>query len=79
MVILGENKIKTLDDLGDLASDELLELLPEGILDVDAANELIMSARAHWFEASEENNETKPNPLSNSGSSQCKDLPLNGL
>ena len=44
MVILGENKIKTLDDLGDLASDELLELLPEGILDVNAANELIMSA-----------------------------------
>ena len=38
MVILGENKIKTLDDLGDLASDELLELLPEGILDVNAAN-----------------------------------------
>ena len=59
MVILGENKIKTLDDLGDLASDELLELLPEGILDVDAANKLIMSARAHWFEASEETNETE--------------------
>jgi N utilization substance protein A len=59
MVILGENKIKTLDDLGDLASDELLELLPEGILDVNAANKLIMSARAHWFEASEETNETE--------------------
>ena len=60
MVILGENKIKTLDDLGDLASDELLELLPEGVLDVNGANELIMSARAHWFEASEDNNETEP-------------------
>ena len=59
MVILGENNIKTLDDLGDLASDELLELLPEGVLDVNAANELIMSARAHWFEASEENTETR--------------------
>ena len=59
MVILGENKIKTLDDLGDLASDELLELLPEGILAVNAANKLIMLARAHWFEASEENNETE--------------------
>ena len=32
---------------------------PCSIHDVDAAKELIMSARAHWFEASEENNETK--------------------
>ena len=62
MVILGENNIKTVDDLGDLASDELLELMPEGILDVNAADELIMSARAHWFEASEENNETETEP-----------------
>ena len=62
MVILGENNIKTVDDLGDLASDELLELMPEGTLDVNAADELIMSARAHWFEASEENNETETEP-----------------
>ena len=63
MVILGENNIKTVDDLGDLASDELLELLPEGILDVNAANELIMSARAHWFEVSEENTGTETEPV----------------
>merc|ERR1712216_322895 len=28
LVILGQNSIKTLDDLGDLANDELLELFP---------------------------------------------------
>ena len=55
LVILGENKIKTVDDLGDLASDELLELLPEGMLDVTGANDLIMAARAHWFDDPEEN------------------------
>lgn len=49
MIALGEKGIKTLDDLADLASDELLEIIGTGTLDEDAANAVIMAARAHWF------------------------------
>jgi N utilization substance protein A len=49
MVKLGERGLKTLDDVADLASDELLEIVGADGLDEDAANELIMAARAHWF------------------------------
>jgi len=49
LVKMGENDIKTRDDLADLAGDELVELLGEGQMTVVAANELIMEARAHWF------------------------------
>ena len=47
---LGENGIKTRDDLADLATDELLEFAPAGSLTENTANEIIMAARAHWFE-----------------------------
>jgi N utilization substance protein A len=50
LVALGENEIKTRDDLADLASDELLEFLPAKSLNEEQANEIIMAARAHWFE-----------------------------
>ncbi len=53
LVSLGEKEIKTLDDLGDLASDELMEILPKGSINEDQANEIIMAARAHWFEDEE--------------------------
>lgn len=49
LVALGEAGVKTLDDLGDLASDELIESVPKGALTADAANKIIMAARAHWF------------------------------
>ncbi|MBT3916843.1 MAG: transcription termination/antitermination protein NusA [Rhodospirillaceae bacterium] len=49
VVALGENEIKSLDDLADLASDELREIVGESNLSEDAANEIIMAARAHWF------------------------------
>jgi N utilization substance protein A len=49
LVALGEKGVKTLDDLGDLASDELIEIVGAGQLDEAAANEVIMAARAHWF------------------------------
>jgi N utilization substance protein A len=65
LVALGENQIKTLDDLGDLASDELIELLGElapGHEEVDA---IIMAARAHWFD-DEETPET-PAPAEGEG------------
>lgn len=51
LVLLAEKGIKTLDDLGDLAGDELLELLPPGRLTEQRAQQIIMAARAHWFEA----------------------------
>ncbi|MEQ8805604.1 MAG: helix-hairpin-helix domain-containing protein, partial [Rhodospirillales bacterium] len=49
MVALGEAGVKTRDDLGDLAGDELLEIAPQGTMTLDAANQIIMAARAHWF------------------------------
>jgi N utilization substance protein A len=53
LVTLGEKGVKTLDDLADLASDELIEILGTAALDEEAANEIIMQARAHWFENEE--------------------------
>ena len=50
LVKLGENGIKTLDDLADLAGDELIELLGKDSLTLDEANAVIMAARAHWFD-----------------------------
>lgn len=57
LVALGEAGVKTLDDLGDLASDELIDR-EEGILRAfqlgeDEANAIIMAARAHWFDDEE--------------------------
>jgi N utilization substance protein A len=43
---LAENSIRTRDDLGELAVDELLELTG---IDEERAKTLIMAARAHWF------------------------------
>ena len=54
LVTLGNAGIKTLDDLAELANDELMELLPEHGLAEDEANTIIMAARAHWFEGEEE-------------------------
>ena len=49
LVVLGQNGVKTRDDLADLAGDELLELAEGENLTLDAANAIIMAARAHWF------------------------------
>jgi len=50
LITLGEKGIKTLDDLADLAGDELVEMLGAEALTEEQANEVIMAARAHWFE-----------------------------
>jgi N utilization substance protein A len=50
LVALGEKGVRTLDDLADLASDELIEILGADKIDEDTANEVIMAARAHWFD-----------------------------
>jgi N utilization substance protein A len=49
LVALGEKGVKTLDDLADLASDELIEIVGADNMDEDTANQIIMAARAHWF------------------------------
>jgi N utilization substance protein A len=50
LVALGEKGVKTLDDLADLASDELQEIVGAEAMDEETANAVIMAARAHWFE-----------------------------
>ena len=54
LVVLGNAGIKELDDLADLAADELTNkddgVLRDFGLSEDEANALIMAARAHWFD-----------------------------
>jgi N utilization substance protein A len=54
LVTLGENGIKTLDDLADLSSAELIDkedgILRGSGLNENDANSIVMAARAHWFE-----------------------------
>jgi N utilization substance protein A len=53
LVVLGDKGVKTLDDLADLAADELTDskdgILKDFELTTEAANTIIMAARAHWF------------------------------
>lgn len=49
ILVLAEKGVKTLDDVADLAADELIEMLGENSLSVDEANKVIMAAREHWF------------------------------
>ncbi len=61
LVKLGEEGVKTLDDLGDLAGDELTSkedgILRDFDITLDQANEIVMAARAHWFDDEEEASE----------------------
>ncbi|MBE6448447.1 MAG: transcription termination/antitermination protein NusA [Alphaproteobacteria bacterium] len=50
LLSLANNGIKTIDDLADLAADELIEILGEETISVQEANKIIMNAREHWFE-----------------------------
>ena len=50
---LGEKGVKTLDDLADLASDELIEIVGADAMGEEEANAIIMAARAHWFDEGE--------------------------
>lgn len=49
LLTLASKGIKTIDDLADLAADELIELLGEDTISVQEANKIIMAARQHWF------------------------------
>lgn len=48
LALLAEAGVRTLDDLGDLATDELAEIIHT---DETRAADLILKARAHWFDA----------------------------
>jgi N utilization substance protein A len=54
LVALGEKGVKTLDDLADLAADELTDekdgILKSFEMSLEDANAIIMAARAHWFD-----------------------------
>lgn len=50
LVALGEKEVKTLDDLGDLATDELVEIVGADAMTPADAERIIMAARAHWFD-----------------------------
>ena len=75
LVTLGEKGVKTLDDLADLAGDELVEILGEDLIDEAAANEIIMAARAHWFEdeAAPDGAVTEAAPESDAGTEASHD------
>jgi len=49
LAVLAKEKIKTLDDFAELATDELLDFLPKGMLNNSQASDMIIKARAHWF------------------------------
>ena len=49
--LLASNGVVTREDLAELATDDLLEI---NEMDQEAAAELIMKARAHWFEAEQQ-------------------------
>lgn len=49
LISLGKNGIKSLDDLADLASDELVEIVGAHALTREVVDEIIMTARSHWF------------------------------
>jgi len=53
LIKLAKGGVKTLDDLGDLAADELMEMLGENVLSEAEANAIIMKAREHWFNEEE--------------------------
>jgi N utilization substance protein A len=49
--------VTTLDDFAELATDELLDILSEGMVTKYQAETLIMEARKHWFEDEDEDDE----------------------
>ena len=56
VVKLGNANIKNVNDLADLASDELKEIIEDIQLSTKEAGEIIMRARASWFEEDKDKN-----------------------
>ena len=47
--IKGKNKILTKNDLADLSSEELVDILGDKLQNIEDANKIIMKAREDWF------------------------------
>jgi len=73
LVVFGQNNIKTLDDLGDLASDELIEMFGDNAPQAELADKIIMAARAHWFD--DEAEETAEEEPADQSADQSADQP----
>ncbi len=68
LLTLAENDIRSLDDLAGLDNEELVELLGQhGLSDDGEAGDIIMAARAHWFEDEDA-----------AGSKETEDIPDTG-
>lgn len=55
---LAEKGVVTLDDFADLSDEEFFELVPDSNMSKEDVDELIMRARAHWFD--DEDKPAKP-------------------
>ena len=70
MLKLAENEILKLDDLAELDSEELMNLIGElGLDDEVEAGNIIMAARAHWFEEDKTSEDATKNKLDDEQSS----------
>ncbi len=70
MLKLAENEILKLDDLAELDSEELMNLIGElGLDDEVEAGNIIMAARAHWFEEDKTSEDAAKNKLDDEQSS----------
>ena len=71
LLTLAEANVRSLDDLADLDSEELIEILSEHELTDDAeAGDIIMAARAHWFDDEDD----KPEDASGQGNPADADV-----
>ena len=50
LITLVEKDVKTRNDLADLSSDELVEIIGSNSLEQKKADEIIIDARKHWFD-----------------------------
>ena len=68
LLTLAENDIRSLDDLAGLDNEELLEFLGQhGLNDDGEAGDIIMAARAHWFEDEDAAGTTKTTDVADTG------------
>ena len=71
LLTLAEANVRSLDDLADLDNEELIEILSEHELTDDAeAGDIIMAARAHWFDDEDD----KAEPAAEQGDSADADV-----
>ena len=49
LVNLGGSGVRSIDDLAGLSTDELIAIVGSDVLTRDAADNIIMAARQHWF------------------------------